>query len=157
MLCCVTYSRVNNSRGEEEMGIFFLVPIFKVGLRNVSFLGRQILWGCMNSVVLSCLSYMKKLFWLSLALKITLVLLEKFRNVQKLDSWQSDSWAQTHWADFLLKPRSICKPTHFTLLSYVSSHLPKAKVSPLHCRPGTHQQKYYSFKLSPSGDLHFPE
>jgi len=63
MLCCVTYSQVNNSKEKKRRdGYLFLAPIFKVGLRNVSFLGRQILWGSMNSVVLSLLSYMRKIF-----------------------------------------------------------------------------------------------
>lgn len=122
-------------------GYLFLVPIFKVGLRNVSFLGRQILWGFMNSVVLSLLSYVRELFWLSLALKITLVLLENFRNDQELDLWQHDSWAQTHWAYFPLISRSICKPTHFTLLTYVLTHLPTVKIYPLDCGAGTYQHK----------------
>lgn len=160
----VTYSRVNNSGGGGRRdGYLFLVPIFKVGLRNVSFLDRQILWGFMDSVVLSLLSYTRKLFWVSLALKITLVLLEKFRNDQELDLWQHDSWAQTHWAYFPLKPSSPCKPTHFTCwpmsqLTYQQWRYIPWTVDHVPINKNTVQvRKYYSIKVSLSGDLRLPE
>lgn len=59
-------------------GYLFLVPILKVGLRYVSFLGRQILWVSMNSVVLwYFFSYLLSVVWEifsdNLALKIILI------------------------------------------------------------------------------------
>lgn len=108
------------------MGI--LAPIFKVGQRNVSFLGRKILWGSMNSVVLFLLSYTRNLLWLSLSLQIILVLLEKFQRYQELDVWPHDCWAQNPWPCFPLTQRFSCKPMHFTLLTYVSTYLSTAKI-----------------------------
>jgi len=43
---------------------------------------------------------------------------------------------------FQLKSSGICKPTHFTFLTCVSTYLPKVKIYPLNCEVGTHQQKY---------------
>lgn len=108
------------------MGI--LASIFKVGQMKVSFLGRKILWGSMNSVVLSLLSYMRNLLWLSLSLQIILVILEKFQNYQELDLWPHDCWAQNPWACFPVTKRCSCKPMHFTLLTYVSTYLSTAKI-----------------------------